>query len=221
MATVYETLANVQSEIAVPKSRTNKFGGYSYRNVEDIMEAVKPACQKHGAAFFVSDSIEFVEGRFYVVATATFSADGETVQAKGYARECDSKKGMDEAQITGSASSYARKYALCGLFGIDGQDDPDAMDNREKKDEPKNATRDQMDEIHDVANSLDTVCGKTAAQWISAALESNAAKDAGVKPGSELTERQAGEVLGQLRVWAAKMSAEIEAKNLAEEDIPF
>lgn len=134
---VYEALSAVQSDIAVPKNRTNKFGGYSYRNAEDIMEAVKPACKKHGAAFFVSDSVEYIEGRFYIVATATFSAGGDIVQAKGYARECDSKKGMDEAQITGSASSYARKYALCGLFGIDGQDDPDAMDNRDHNPSPK------------------------------------------------------------------------------------
>lgn len=86
---------------------------------------------------------------------------------------------------------------------------------------PKNATRDQMDAIHEVADSLDSVCGKTAAQWITAALDSNAAKAAGVESGKELTEYQACEVLGQLRVWADKMAAEIEAKNLAEEEIPF
>lgn len=212
---VYETLAKVQSEIAVPKSRTNKFGGYSYRNAEDIMEAVKPACVNNGAAFFVSDSVEFVEGRFYVVATATFSAGGETVQAKGYARECDSKKGMDEAQITGSASSYARKYALCGLFGIDGQDDPDAMDNRDydrqkskprkQASNPKPATHQQIEALNDVCAALDGAKGKGAADWIDAAMESPAAKSAGVSANTELTEQQAGAVLEQLRHWADSM----------------
>lgn len=209
---VYETLAKVQADIAVPKSRTNKFGGYSYRNAEDIMEAVKPACLEHNAAFFVSDSVEFIEGRFYIVATATFSADGETVQAKGYARECDAKKGMDEAQITGSASSYARKYALCGLFGIDGQDDPDAMDNRDQgkqqakprkqASKPKPATPSQAEAINEVCAMLDGAKGKSAAYWMNAALESAAAKAAGVSPNTELTEQQAGVVLEQLRHWA-------------------
>lgn len=212
---VYETLAKVQADIAVPKSRTNKFGGYSYRNAEDIMEAVKPACLEHGAAFFVSDAVEFIEGRFYIVATATFSADGEIVQSKGYARECDSKKGMDEAQITGSASSYARKYALCGLFGIDGQDDPDAMDNRddEKKQakpskqpaKPKPATQQQAEAINEVCAMLDGIKDKSAVEWMNAALESAAAKAAGVSPNTELTEHQAGVVLEQLRHWADSM----------------
>lgn len=209
---VYETLAKVQADIAVPKSRTNKFGGYSYRNAEDIMEAVKPACLKHGAAFFVSDAVEFIEGRFYIVATATFSADGETVQAKGYARECDAKKGMDEAQITGSASSYARKYALCGLFGIDGQDDPDAMDNRDekqqkKKQEPKpkqrnHATKDQLEAINGICADLDGVKDKGSAEWLAAALKSKAAEAAGIKEGVELYEDQAGVVIEVLRRWA-------------------
>lgn len=237
---VYETLAKVQADIAVPKSRTNKFGGYSYRNAEDIMEAVKPACLKHGAAFFVFDEIvkfdceehfsSTVEdkkrgtetttnidtmGRFYVKATAVFCADGERVEVSAFARETIAKKGMDEAQVTGSASSYARKYALCGLFGIDGQDDLDAMDNRDhvkqktknikQPDKPKPATQQQAEAINEVCAMLDGVKDKSAADWMNAALESAAAKSAGVSPKTELTEQQAGVVLEQLRHWADSM----------------
>lgn len=211
---VYETLAKVQADIIVPKTRRNKFGGYNYRNAEDIMEAVKPACLKHDAAFFVSDAVEFIEGRFYIVATATFIAEGGTVQAKGYARECVEKKGMDDPQITGSASSYARKYALCGLFGIDGQDDSDAMDNREPEEKqqqakprkqpakPKPATQQQAEAINEVCSMLDGIKDKSAVEWMNAALESAAAKAAGVSPNTELTEHQAGVVLERLRLWA-------------------
>lgn len=160
--TVFDTLASVQADIAVPKSRTNRFGGYSYRNAEDIMEALKPACMKHGAAFYVYDEIVEIDceehsrivavdkkrntettttvdtmGRFYVKATAVFCACGDKIEVSAYAREAIYKKGMDDAQVTGSASSYARKYALCGLFGIDGQDDPDSMDNRESNSHEK------------------------------------------------------------------------------------
>lgn len=144
---IYETLSKVQKEIVVPKNRTNKFGGYNYRNAEDIMEAAKKACADNGAAFFVSDDVQSIDGRFYVVSTATFCAGNQTVSAKGYAREQSTKKGMDEAQITGAASSYARKYALCGLFGIDGQDDPDAMDNREETKKLQKATAGQIEEV--------------------------------------------------------------------------
>ena len=125
-------LAEIQEAVKAPKNKNNNFGKYKYRNFEDICEAVKPVLAKFDADLTVSDSIENVGNRFYLVATATLSVDGKTYQAKGYAREGESKTGMDVAQLTGACSSYARKYALCALFLIDGSEDFDSMDNRDK-----------------------------------------------------------------------------------------
>mgnify|MGYP003298870888 FL=1 len=123
-------LAEIQEAVKAPKNKNNSFGKYKYRNFEDICEAVKPVLAKFDADLTVSDSIENVGNRFYLVATATLAVDGKTYQAKGYAREGESKTGMDVAQLTGACSSYARKYALCALFLIDGSEDFDEMDNR-------------------------------------------------------------------------------------------
>ena len=125
------TLADIQAKIKAPKKNRNNFGKFNYRSVEDIYEAVKPVLEEAKATLSMSDEIRFVDGRFYLVASATVTtADGKTFTAQGWARESDSKTGMDAAQLTGACSSYARKYALCGLFLIDGSDDFDAMDNR-------------------------------------------------------------------------------------------
>lgn len=124
---VYEKLMNIQSELKAPKGQRNSFGNYNYRSCEDIMEAVKPLLQKHEAALVVGDTIELIGTRFYVKATAKFIdvADGTEIENTAYAREEDSKKGMDAAQVTGAASSYARKYCLNGLFDIDDTKDAD------------------------------------------------------------------------------------------------
>ena len=123
-------LAEIQEAVKAPKNKNNNFGKYKYRNFEDICEAVKPVLAKYDADLTVSDSVENIGTRFYIVATATLSVDGKNYQAKGYAREGESKTGMDVAQLTGACSSYARKYALCALFLIDGSEDFDEMDNR-------------------------------------------------------------------------------------------
>lgn len=133
-------LAEIQEAVKAPKNKNNNFGKYKYRNVEDICEAVKPVLAKYDADLTVSDSVENIGTRFYIVATATLSVDGKTYQAKGYAREGESKTGMDVAQLTGACSSYARKYALCALFLIDGSEDFDEMDNRDEA-RPKAADR--------------------------------------------------------------------------------
>ena len=124
---VYEKLMNIQSELKAPKGQRNSFGNYNYRSCEDILEAVKPLLAKHQAALTISDSIELIGTRFYVKATAKFIdvADGTEIENTAYAREEDSKKGMDAAQVTGAASSYARKYCLNGLFAIDDTKDAD------------------------------------------------------------------------------------------------
>lgn len=127
-------LQEIQSELKAPKNQYNKFGGYKYRNAEDIMEAVKPLLKKHGCTLTVSDDIVLVGNRFYIKATATITDNEGTtsVSTTAFAREEETKKGMDAAQITGAASSYARKYALNGLFCIDDTKDADATNNGEQ-----------------------------------------------------------------------------------------
>ena len=127
-------LQTIQHELKAPKGQENKFGGYKYRSCEDIMEAVKPLLDKNEATLTVADDIILIGDRYYIKATATLwdSKGGEMLaQTTAFAREPVSKKGMDESQITGAASSYARKYALNGLFCIDDTKDADTMDNRD------------------------------------------------------------------------------------------
>lgn len=131
-----ETLVAIQTGLKVPKSQTNAFGKYKYRSCEDILEALKPLLKEHGVLLSLSDSIECISGRFYVKATAMLQ-DGKGIMCTvtAYAREEEDKKGMDGSQITGAASSYARKYALNGLFLIDDTKDADATNDH--KSEPK------------------------------------------------------------------------------------
>ena len=125
---VYIKLLNVQSELKAPKSQYNSFGKYKYRSCEDILEALKPILNKNKATVIISDDIIFVEGRHYIKATVKFidTENGETVENSALAREDLTKKGMDSSQITGSVSSYARKYALNGMFAIDDTKDSDS-----------------------------------------------------------------------------------------------
>ncbi|MEE6636925.1 ERF family protein [Limosilactobacillus pontis] len=120
-------LLDIQVELKAPKSQFNKFGGYKYRSTEDILQAVKPLLKKHGDSLELSDEPVLIGDWHYIKATATFKdhESGETTTVTGYARESASKKGMDDSQITGTASSYARKYALNGLFLIDDTKDAD------------------------------------------------------------------------------------------------
>jgi hypothetical protein len=124
-------LAEIQKNLKAPKGQFNSFGKYKYRNCEDILEAVKPLL--NGAVLVISDELINFNDRYYVKATASIRLNGEDVEATAYAREAETKKGMDVAQVTGAASSYARKYALNGLFLIDDTKDPDNQDNSAKK----------------------------------------------------------------------------------------
>jgi len=125
---IYEILGKIQQSVKAPKGQYNSFGKYSYRSAEDIMEAVKPALKEFKAFITCSDEIVEVGGRNYVKATATLSTDREgRISASAYAREPETKKGMDEMQITGAASSYARKYALAGLLLLDDNKDADSV----------------------------------------------------------------------------------------------
>jgi len=123
MSKLLGDLADIQRKLKATKSQFNSFGKYNYRSCEDILEAVKPLL-KHNILIITDEPIE-VGGRIYIRATATFSGDGQVIETSAVAREAETKKGMDDAQITGSASSYARKYALNGLFCIDDNKDPD------------------------------------------------------------------------------------------------
>ncbi len=133
--TIYEKLSAIQQELKVPKNRKNTFGNYNYRSAEDILEEVKRIAVLHKAVLFIKDEIVNIGDRYYIQATATLQdLEGEgKIEVKALAREQETKKGMDESQITGAASSYARKYALNGLFAIDDTKDADGL----PPDEPK------------------------------------------------------------------------------------
>lgn len=122
-------LAKFQAELKAPKNQYNSFGKYKYRSCEDILEAVKPVIRKDGFYIILTDEIVSDQGRFYVKSAAILSNGEKEYRAEGYAREPSDKKGMDESQITGAASSYARKMALAGLFAIDDTKDADGQDN--------------------------------------------------------------------------------------------
>lgn len=130
---IQEKLIAIQQDLNVPKGNYNSFGGYKYRSCEDILEAVKPLLKKNKVALTLSDDMVCIGDRFYIKATATLSDGEEQVSTTAFARESLDKKGMDSSQITGACSSYARKYALNGLFCIDDVKDADTMDNRSKE----------------------------------------------------------------------------------------
>ena len=139
-----KTLNKIQKELKAPKGQTNTFGKYKYRSCEDILEAVKPLLGE--AVLTINDEVVMLGDRFYVKATVTLKEKEESVSVSAFAREALVKKGMDESQITGATSSYARKYALNGLFCIDDTKDADNEDNT--KTQPK-GLRDEDDALAD------------------------------------------------------------------------
>lgn len=138
---LHEKLLAIQTKLKAPKGQYNSFGKYSYRSAEDILEAVKPLNAEQGVLLTITDEIKEVGGRIYVVATATVSDGTDELKVSAFAREPENKKGMDESQITGATSSYARKYALNGLYAID--DNKDA-DTDEHKQQQENAPKKQQ-----------------------------------------------------------------------------
>jgi hypothetical protein len=145
---VYEKLQAIQTELKAPKGQYNKFGKYNYRSCEDILEAVKPLLAKYGCSLTIEDTIEQIGDRYYVKATAIFRSNDKPLEPNvintAFAREAETKTGMDASQITGTASSYARKYCLNGLFLID--DAKDADTNEYKAQTDPNATTDRAEE---------------------------------------------------------------------------
>ena len=151
-------LVYIQSNLKAPKNQFNSYGGYKYRSCEDIMEAVKPLLKETDCSLTVSDEIVQIGDRFYVKATATLrTSSGETYQNTAFAREALTKKGMDESQVTGTASSYARKYALNGLFCIDDTKDADALNTNKEYTQPQATSQPQAGEIpQEVLNEINS-----------------------------------------------------------------
>ena len=151
--TLGQKLSKIQAEINAPKSQKNTFGRYNYRSLEDITSALKGFVAELGVYFVLTDEIVPIGDRFYVKATAEICDGKDKISNTGFAREEENKKGMDGAQITGSSSSYARKYAMNGLLLIDDNKDPD--DNRGKKEQPSGTvTPDQKRSIWTIANTI-------------------------------------------------------------------
>ncbi len=152
----YQKLIEIQNELKAPKNQYNNFGKYAYRNCEDILEALKPILLKHKATIFISDDVVNVENRFYIKSTVTFidTETGETIQNSALAREDETKKGMDLSQVTGSTSSYARKYALNGMFAIDDTKDSDTTNTHGKNETKANKlTEKQVNRLIAIAKS--------------------------------------------------------------------
>lgn len=135
---IHQKLSAVQLSLHAPKGQYNSFGKYNYRSCEDILEALKEPLRINNSAVTITDNVEAIGGRIYVKATATFhdAESGESLSVTAFAREDETKKGMDGAQITGAASSYARKYALNGLFLIDDNKDPDTRPPESNQPQP-------------------------------------------------------------------------------------
>ena len=144
----------IQTRLNVPKNQRNKFGGFNYRSAEDILESLKPLLKETECFLNITDSIELVGDRYYIKATATITnKEGVQVSSSAFAREELTKKGMDASQITGSTSSYARKYALNGLFAIDDSKDADTDEFKKQQDKPAK----EVDSKEDVSLALQQI----------------------------------------------------------------
>lgn len=180
--TVYEILNKIQVELKAPKNQRNKFGNYNYRSCEDILEAVKPFLS--GSVITITDDLVDIGGRHYVKATITITYDGQSISASAFAREPESQKGMSESQITGAASSYARKYSANGLFLIDDTKDADTMDNSHK--EPSRANKQTIDTLYEWAEKLHQ-SDPEKASWLTTEIKKG------------LTQERANDILGRLK----------------------
>lgn len=163
---IYPKLLLIQAELKAPKSQYNSFGKYNYRNCEDILEALKPLMTKYGATVLLDDEIININNRFYVKATAHFidTESGEQITTSAFAREEENKKGMDGSQVTGASSSYARKYALNGLFCIDDTKDSDTLNNSKEYTAPPKAQKQPTKPVQPPKQASNViicpVCGK-------------------------------------------------------------
>lgn len=208
---ILKKLVTIQSKLKAPKGQYNSFGKYNYRSCEDILENARPLANENNCVIVINDDIKEVAGRYYVEATATlFDAEsGEEISTKALAREADIKKGMDESQITGASSSYARKYALSALFALDDTKDADTMDNREQsKQINKPAQKQTQKPIDEKTKHLSSVFNKmkthnVSKQGILSILKTNfnktSSKDLTLEEVKELDENF-NNYLGQIMI---------------------
>lgn len=207
MPNIYNKLLYIQTELKAPKNQYNSFGKYHYRSCEDILEGLKPLLAKCKAAVTISDEIILVGDRYYIKATATlfdaeFDAEkNEKISVSAYAREDESKKGMDLSQLTGCTSSYARKYALNGLFAIDDTRDSDYLNNhkeqKQRANKPKSkssmtdlATNKQLNYMYQLQKSKNI-----KPEYLQKIIQDNYKKDSSKK----LTKFEATELIGILK----------------------
>jgi len=197
----------IQQKLKAPKNQRNNFGKYNYRSCEDIMEGVKPLLAEQELLLTVTDTVEFLEGRFYVKATATVTDGEKSISTAAYAREPEVKKGMDDSQITGSCSSYARKYALNGLFAIDDTKDSDIEEYQSKA---KTSTKQVAKQVAKkevqtpISNELKTLLHQVASMAKAKNLSANRMKEImqlnfKVKESKNLTVEQAATLLDILK----------------------
>jgi len=173
-----DKLIKIQAKLKAPKAQKNSFGNYMYRSCEDILEAVKPLLKKHDLTLLLTDNVENIGTHNYVRATVILSDGENTISVDALAREAEAKKGMDDAQITGACSSYARKYALNGLFAIDDTKDADTKDNTDYEPEvvaemdkqvvkPQKATTKQIEMLFNLAKQQGYTEKADAHKWLS------------------------------------------------------
>jgi hypothetical protein len=194
MKNINEALAHVQKHLKAPKNQFNKFGGYKYRSCEDILTGLKETMPE-GASTSLSDDIVMVGDRFYLVATATFRFLEDSISVRGWARESLNKKGMDDSQLTGSCSSYARKYALNGLFSIDDSKDADTEEHRNEY-ENKINTKPELN-VLPIVNEI--VKNYSDDKW-------DSAKDILHDLTTEEKKKVWGSLSGPIRVWITSNS---------------
>ena len=214
-----QKLLKIQAELKAPKNQYNKFGEFYYRSCEDILSAAKPLCIREGILLYVTDDVKMIGDRYYVKATASVTDGENTIFAEAYARETESRPKMDAAQITGSASSYARKYALNGLFCLDDTKDADAMDNTEK---PKAAPKAKAKaEAPRKVESLRAIAA--AAKEIGVTnddIKEVMRRHYNKGASNELTDSEAAEMEQNFVAWVAEVKDD-DAKLMEDIDIPL
>lgn len=218
--TIHNKLADIQQELNAPKSQYNEFGKYEYRSCEDILSALKPIL--NGAVILLTDEIVQVAERYYVKATATLTDGESSISTTAFAREEETKKGMDASQITGSASSYARKYALNGLFAIDDTKDSDVTNRHGKTekvvpgetvtiyshDEPQPPAEHRQEPPKSPNSGLITESQRRAIFAIKKALgmtDDQLKEKFNIEHTSDLTSRQASSIIDELKKMQRKV----------------
>ncbi len=201
MKNVLSKLFNIQQELKVPKNQRNNFGNYNFRNCEDIMEASKPICAKHKCLLTCSDELIQVGERYYVKATARlYDLDsGEHIITEAFAREEETKKGMDASQITGASSSYARKYALNGLLQLDDNKDADANEFVKQQRTKTTTSKSTQSKTEMVEEGQIKAIQILFNQINQEGLKEEMYKKVGVKSSKELTKKQATSLIKALK----------------------